>query len=208
MPKATAAWYGTLFFKAPSGAGWSEGYYLKASIADPTSADTQINAVATARRALLTNVFTQVSQRLSRLDLLRDVSSIIPFASQPGTFNPTGSPFDFTGPGDGLLFRSLATGGYTTTRLLRCIPEATLLNGVYTVDTGVEPGATWNTKITAFFAALTSNTTGCFYERLAPPAPPPVPRPILKPDWFSHAVQRAAVKKAGRPFGLSRGRSA
>jgi hypothetical protein len=207
MPKPIAGWYGQLFFRGSQSTGWSEGYYLKASIGDSTTAKSQIDAVATARLGLLNDTFEQVGVRLSRLDTLRDVYSILPFAFTQGTLTSTEGEGDFGHPGQCVLMRSLAEDGYASNRFLHGVPAEVIDSGFYDPLGGGAFKTAWRAAMAAYFSALTANTQGVYFQRPAPPVPIPNPRPILIKAWLAHAEQRLAIRQIGRPFGLSRGRS-
>lgn len=173
-------------------AGFSENYWIAAT--DATTAMTKFDAYYPVRLPLLAKAAAIDYVRISNPNIRGD-AAVQAFWSLNGTATATVVTQEQSLPSDiALLLRQQTSGGWHSVRYLRGIIEDWNLNG------GDDPSAPQITAYTTFRQWIIDNTFHC-----KAPANGASGLATFLPI-VSVSRQRLTVRRAGRPFGLSRGR--
>lgn len=188
---APPPWKATWFINHPgTNSGWSETWYI--NIASLSGAHTSLSLIMDSRMSLLTNKYSMVYARLSSLNVKGDGYPTTHSLPIVGTFVPA-TP-DGGKPGDAIILRASDGAGKRNMRVLRGIPEESILDGV------VNTVAPFAALLISYFVILQGNAA---FRRKTAIAPFVEFVPIA-----GISTGRAISKKVGRPFGLPRGRAA
>lgn len=182
---------GTAFFERTIDAyGWSESYLVSGT--DRQGAMTNLVAIITARLLLASPATTATYLRISVPGEPRDGTVLANFNGS-GTY-VLGTNEVEAQVWDCLLYRMEDSVGHWAMKDIHAIPTAQVSN-----NNTPEFTVGFNTSWGIFVTALKSNTQMIVVNPTPPPAKTPVPILNVQPI-------RRHTRKAGRPFGLERGR--
>jgi hypothetical protein len=192
MPIGPNRYVCTLFFNAYQ-SGWSETYFIGSD--SYQDAATAIEAIATARRAMLVNDVELEAIRVSDTDVKGDSWPVISAFPVPGTYGATPA---LLSSNLGLALRLKIFGGplKRAARFVRAIPSDCLGPGAE-----FNPTAAFNTALTNWMSLVeVSCNIGTRIKNA-----------VSSPFYLFTAItgyETAGLEKRniGRPFGLTRGR--
>lgn len=186
---------GQFFYRSvPFNAGWSEKWWVAASTAE--AAKDKLVLIRDARLGILSTETDMEYTRISKPDVRGDafVNMVTPLT---GNY-PDAIPDDDSAPvhpSTALITRFETSEGKHSTHYIRGLTD-----DLFTLD-GFTPPAGWNTLWDAFVDAVTLNAVMLVRSDGDPN--------VLEQKSIARVVQvRTTSRKVGRPFGLSRGRSA
>lgn len=186
----------TAFFRLGD-AGWSETYYNAATVY--TDAQTRFIALMNARMALCPDSVFVSGLRISDPSVSGDSLTIpISAVNSQGTFETfTTQDTSVNLAADALLLQLFASPAAKNRKFLRGIPRECITDGRYTPA----EAEGWTLQLNAYIDHLAQPGANRWLVRTRPNGGLATYFPIL-----SVQVIRPTTRKAGRPFGLQRGR--